>query len=166
MRAVDEEVESGVPAGPVAARGPWALILTSAAGAGLALAAALWSTRAAPPDVWYGSEHLALTPERAAETFLEAYQSGALDRAAQVSAKPLSRKLLARAARGSSATKTGSAPAEHRSFVVQESHRLDDLRLRLLGVLVREGEPDSAGTPVSLTLIRDKSRYVVQEFEW
>jgi len=148
------------------ARSPWAIVLASMLGAGLALATALWLTRDAPPDVWYGSEHLALTPERAAESFIEAYRSGAFQRAARLSTGTLSRSLMERATRRA---EPRADIAQH-AFVVQESHRLDNQSLRLVGVLVptaAEAEAEeSVGKPVSLTLVRHGSRYVVREVQW
>jgi hypothetical protein len=140
-----------------AARALW-LVFFSAALATLALATALWLTRPAN-DLAMGSERLTgSTPERAAESFIEAYRSGEFERAAHFATAELARTLVQ--------PPKQSRSAEHESFIVQESHRLDGQRLRLSGLLLREGQAESEGRSVALTLHKQDERYLVEEITW
>ena len=146
---------------PDASRTLW-LVFGSAVLATLALGAALWLTRP-PADAAMvngrGSVRLiGNTPERAAESFIEAYRSGALERASHFATAELARTLADLPA--------GRPAPEHESFVVQESHRLGAERLRLLGLLVHDGQAESDGTSVSLTLHKQNGRYLVEEITW
>jgi hypothetical protein len=142
-----------------ASRALW-LVLCSAVLATVALTVALWLTRASDEALTASERSAGNTPERAAESFIEAYQSGAYARAAHFAAAPLAQKL---AARPESTVEQASEPE---SFVVQESHRLEQQRLRLSGVLVREGQAEAEGKVVSLTLQKLDGRYLVEEITW
>lgn len=145
---------------PVASRALW-LVLASAVLAASTLSAALWLTRPSS-DALSASERLTgSTPERAAESFIEAYRSGAFDRASHFATGQLAQTL---AARPSSLVER--VETEHESFVVQESFRLESQRLRLAGVLLREGQAESDGEAVSLTLQKHNDRYLVEEITW
>jgi hypothetical protein len=39
-------------------------------------------------------------------------------------------------------------------------------RLRLVGVLLRDGQPESAGKNVALILQKHAGRYLVEEIDW
>jgi hypothetical protein len=143
-----------------ASRALW-LVLCSAVLATVALTVALWLTRTSDEARTASERAAGNTPERAAESFIEAYQSGAFARAAHFAAEPLAHTLAARPA--SSAERAGAEPE---LFVVQESHRLEQQRLRLSGVLVHEGQPEAQGKAVSLTLQRQDGRYLVEEITW
>ena len=136
------------------------LVLGSAALAASSLSVALWLT-APTEDAARANQHLASsTPERAAERFVEAYRGGAFTRAAHFAIGPLAESLSARA---DDDTMQG---LEQQAFVVHESHRLGEQRLRLSGVLVHEGQPEADGTTVSLTLRKHEGRYLVEEISW
>lgn len=140
-----------------ASRPLW-IVLSSALLAGATLTGALWLTRPSEQSSLLASERVSGTPERAAETFIEAYQSGALDRAAHFATGKLAQELKGQT--------RPAAANEHPTFVVQESHRMSGQRLRLLGVLLREGEAESAGKSVSLVLQKQAGRYLVEEIDW
>jgi hypothetical protein len=135
--------------------------MASAIAAAVALAVALWLTRDASAELGHDLKHLTVTPERAAESFILAYRSGAFDRAAELATGELARGLRARYRQGEA-----RVPNSHQTFVVQESHRLSDERLRLLGTLVDDGADERTGTPVSIGLRRLKTRYLVEEIQW
>jgi hypothetical protein len=143
------------------ARALW-VVLASALLAALTLAAALHATRAPDEPVNQAGDRLTGTPERAAESFIEAYRSGAFQRAAYFASGALADDLRARAQREPAA----ATPAARDAFVVHESHRMAQQRLRLLGVLVHDGQAEDAGTPVSLTLHKQNGRYLVEEIAW
>lgn len=143
-----------------ASRPLW-IVLGSALLAGATLASALWLTRPSEQSSVFASERVSGTPERAAESFIEAYQAGALDRAAHFATGKLAQELQAQKRPAPALTAT-----EHPAFVVQESHRMPEHRLRLVGVLLREGEAESAGKSVSLTLQKHAGRYLVEEIAW
>jgi hypothetical protein len=142
-----------------ASRALW-LVLCSALLATVTLSVALWLTRPSDEAASSGERSAGSTPERAAESFIEAYRSGAFERAAHFATGQLAQTLIGRA----------EGPAqramEHESFVVQESHRLEQHGLRLSGVLVREGQAEAEGKAVSLTLQRQDGRYLVEEITW
>jgi hypothetical protein len=145
---------------PAASRALW-LVLASAVLAALTLSAALWLTRPSSEALTASERLLGSTPERAAESFIEAYQSRAFDRAAHFATGELARTLAARPKSLAERVAT-----ERESFVVQESYRLESQRLRLSGVLVREGQTESEGKAVSLTLQKHDDRYLVEEITW
>jgi hypothetical protein len=126
------------------------------------LAIALWLTRPTELTAAFASERMSGTPERAAESFIDAYRSGALDRAAHFATGKLAQTLQAQAKRPQPAP----AANEHEAFIVQESHRLEGQRLRLVGVLVHEGEAESAGKSVSVIVHKHTGHYLVEEIEW
>jgi hypothetical protein len=142
---------------PAATRALW-FVLASAVLAALTLSAALWLTRPRGDGLTASERLTGSTPERAAESFIDAYQSGAFERASRFATGELAQTLAARA--------SDPSDAEHQSFVVHESHRLDAQRLRLSGVLVREGQAESDGRAVSLTLQKHNDRYLVEEITW
>jgi hypothetical protein len=135
-------------------------VLASALLAAATLTLALWLTRPSDQSAAFASERLSGTPERAAESFIDAYQSGAWDRAAHFATGELADKLQQRP------PAERAASADHEAFVVQESHRMQGQRLRLVGVVVREGEAESAGKNVSLVLQKHAGRYLVEEIAW
>lgn len=143
---------------PAASRSLW-VVLASAVLAALTLSAALWLTRSSSEALTASERLLGSTPERAAESFIEAYQSGAFDRASHFATGELAQTLAAR-------PKSLVEHVERESFVVQESYRLESQRLRLSGVLVREGQAESDGKAVSLTLQKHDDRYLVEEITW
>jgi hypothetical protein len=124
------------------------------------LALSLWLTRPSEQSAAFASEHLGGTPERAAESFIEAYRSGAWERAAHFATDELAAKLRQRPHAEHVVT------TDHEAFVVQESHRMQGQRLRLVGVMLREGEDESAAKNVSLVLQKHAGRYVVEEIDW
>lgn len=129
--------------------------------AAIALTAALWWTRPSGAGHAASDRLTGSTPERAAESFIEAYQSGAFERAARFATGELAQTL---AVRPKSLTRHSAAEPE--TFNVLESERLPEGRLRLSGVLVREDEPEAEGRAVSLTLQKHDDRYLVEEFSW
>lgn len=147
---------------PAASRALW-VVLASAVLAALTLSAALWLTRPSGEALTASERLLGSTPERAAESFIEAYQSGAFDRAAHFATGELAQTL---AARPKSLAERPETEPERESFVVHESYRLESQRLRLSGVLVREGQAESDGKAVSLTLQKHDDRYLVEEITW
>lgn len=141
---------------------PFALVLASSVAAAIALVIALRLTRPAVSNAAFTREHLTDTPERAAESFIDAYRDGDFERAAHFATAPLQRKL-----RGEHPLpRADEDPEQHESFVVQESHRKDERTLRLQGVVLREGEDESEGRSLSLTLHKQDGRYLVEEFSW
>lgn len=145
---------------PAASRALW-LVLASAVLAALTLSAALWVTRPSGAALTASERLTGSTPERAAESFIEAYQSGAFERASHFATGELARTLAARPKSFAERVET-----EREAFVVQESYRLEAQRLRLSGVLVREGQAESDGKAVSLTLQKHNDRYLVEEITW
>jgi hypothetical protein len=136
-------------------------VLASAALAALTLSAALWVTRPSGDALTSGERLTGSTPERAAESFIEAYQNGAFDRASHFATGQLAQTLAARPKSLAERIET-----ERESFIVQESYRLESQRLRLSGVLVHEGQAESEGKAVSLTLQKHNGRYLVEEITW
>jgi hypothetical protein len=130
--------------------------------AAVALTFALWLTRPTEQSATFASERLGGTPERAAESFIDAYRGHAFARAAHFATGKLAQTLQAEAQNKQPARAAG----EHEAFVVHESHRMEGQRLRLVGVLVRDGEAESSGKSVSLTLHKAAGRYLVEEIEW
>ena len=143
-----------------AARGLQLVLVSTVLAAG-ALSTALWLTRPRADALTPAERLSGSSPERAAESFIEAYQSGAFARAAHFATGPLAKTLAVRPKSLAERTET-----EHESFVVQESHRLERERLRLSGVLVREGQAEADGRAVSLTLQKHDDRYLVEEITW
>jgi hypothetical protein len=143
-----------------ASRSLW-VVLASAVLAALTLSAALWVTRPSSDALTASERLMGSTPERAAESFIEAYQSGAFDRASHFATGQLAQTLAARPKSLAELIVT-----ERASFIVQESYRLESQRLRLSGVLVRAGQAESEGKAVSLTLQKHNDRYLVEEITW
>jgi hypothetical protein len=141
--------------------GLW-LVLGSALLAALALVVALRLTQPAMSNAAFGREHLTDTPERAADSFIDAYRAGDNERAAHFATPALAKKLLAE----QPLPRADEEPEQHQAFVVQESHRKDDQSLRLQGVLLREGEDENEGRSVSLVLQKLDGRYLVEELTW
>lgn len=142
-----------------ASRALW-LVLASTVLAALTLTAALWLTRPSAEALSASERLTGSSPERAAESFIEAYQSGAFARAAHFATGQLAKVLAVRPA------SLADRAQAHESFVVHESHRLEAQRLRLSGVLVREGQAETEGKAVSLTLQKHNGRYLVEEITW
>jgi hypothetical protein len=137
-------------------------VLASSVCAIAALTFALWLTRARPGDAWELSPALTITPERAAEGFIAAYRTRAFERAASFALGPLAHALHAGTLRPPPAAEGGDA----RLFVLQESHVLKHDKLRLLGVLVLPEQDESAGQPISVTVLRQAGRYWVVDFQF
>lgn len=143
-------------------RFPSLTVLASTLLAGLVLAASLWLTRGQSASAWREEAALTLTPERAAEGFIDASRRRAYERAAHFASGALARELRQRA----KAAQPADDPPDARRFILQESHWLRGERLRLVGVLVNEGEDETAGQNVALTLSRYGDRYLVEDVEW
>jgi hypothetical protein len=140
------------------------LVLLSTLLAAAALLVALQLTRPLDADA-YAGERLAGTPERAAESFIEAYRSGAYERAAHFATGALAEQLRAQA-RTQPQPDARLARARE-TLIVHESHRMEQQRLRLVGVVLRDGQHDERqGTSVSLTLHKPSGRYLVEEISW
>ena len=74
---------------------------------------------------------------------------------------------MARELRGRAKTREpASAPPDARRFILQESHWLRGERLRLVGVLLNDGEAEADGQTIALTLSRHEDRYLVEDVEW
>lgn len=142
-------------------RSPGVVVLSSSLLAAIALSIALWLTRAPSVDAWHTAADLTVTPERAAESFVEAFRRGAYARAASFATGALARSLRTRPPERAATTES-----DRRRFVLQESHWLRQGRLRLVGVLVNDGEDESAGQTVALTLMRREQRYFVEDVQW
>jgi hypothetical protein len=138
------------------------LVLASTVLAALTLTVALRLTRPGVSNLAFTREHLTDTPERAAESFIDAYREGDFERAAHFATRSLAAKLRTERP----LPRADEEPEQHESFVVQESHRKDDQTLRLQGVVLREGEEESEGRSVSLTLHKQAGRYLVEDFSW
>jgi hypothetical protein len=135
-------------------------VIVSSLCATVLLAAGLWLTRARPGDALDLLPALTVTPERAAEGFIAAYRAQAFERAASFATGPLAAALKAKTVR------TAADSGDARVFVLQESHVLKHDKLRLLGVLVLPSQDESVGQPVSVTVIRNASRYWVTDFSF
>ena len=136
----------------------WPLLVSGAAAA-LALCAALWLTRPGEDAAWQESVRLACTPERVAESFVDAYRVRAFGRAARLATGPLAAALQRR--------KDGLTrePEDGRRFVLQESHWLPDGRLRLVGALLRNDEEEAAAPTLDVSLTRRGTRWLVDDVE-
>jgi hypothetical protein len=143
-------------------RSPHWTVLLSSVLAGLALAASLWITRGQSAAAWREEATLTLTPERAAESFIDASRRQAYERAAHFATGPLARELRGRAKSGEPA----SVAPDARRFILQESHWLRAERLRLIGVLVNDGEDETSGQTIAVTLVRHDDRYLVEDVDW
>jgi hypothetical protein len=139
---------------------PLRLGLLSSLAAGAALCLALSVTRPRAGDSSAVERTLRITPERAAESFVDAYQTGAFGRAANFATGTLARSLRERA-KGAAAV--GGAT---RLWVLQESHVLRQDKLRFLGVLVRPDEDESLGWPIALTVVKRDGSYWVEDLHW
>ena len=138
------------------------LVLGSALLAALALTVALRITQPAQSNAAFTREHLTDTPERAADSFVDAYRAGDYERAAHFATPAFAAKLQAQ----KPVPRADEDPDQHETFVVQESHRNTDQSLRLQGVMLREGEEESEGRSVSLKLLKLDGRYLVEELTW
>jgi hypothetical protein len=137
-------------------------VLLSSAAAAAAMGVALWLSR---PEIHEGfAPELAvrITPERAAEGFIEAYLVEDFARAASFATDTFARAVRARAKQNDSAAHGRVAS----TWLLQESHVLRADKLRFVGVLVRPGQDESAGWPLTLTMIRRDARYWVDELHW
>jgi hypothetical protein len=143
------------------ARSPFTLVLLSSAGAAAALTLALTLTRPETHDPFSPNDASQLTPERAAESFIDAYINEDYARAAGTATPAFARSLRARPKHAQS----GRADTTL-SWLLQESHVLPADKLRFVGVLLHPGEEESAGRPVTLTLLRRDGRYRVDELHW
>jgi hypothetical protein len=135
------------------------VLLSSLAAAGT-LAVALFAA-GRPSAAALENEHaLNVTPERAADSFIEAYQAQSFDRAADFATGTLQRALRAKA----------KHPSTHREsarvWVLEESHLLRQDKLRFLGVLVQPDEDESAGCPLALTVVKRDAGYYVEDLHW
>jgi hypothetical protein len=136
----------------------WWLLSSLAASACLALA--LFATRPGAGPSVAEQRVLRSTPERAADSFIDAYQAGAFERAASFATGTLCDALRARA-KGAAAQ--GGNP---RVWVLQESHQLRQDKLRFLGVLMRPDEDESVGWPVALTVVKRDDGFWVEDLHW
>ena len=144
---------------------PSSIIAASCALASIALLVALrWSVPRAGDD-WQIAASLSVTPERAAEGFVDACRRGAYARAASFATGELARAVKERA-RSQLAKLAPPNPPDARRFVLQESQWLRNERLRLIGVLVNANEDESAGQTVALTMMKREQRYYVEDVDW
>jgi hypothetical protein len=137
--------------------GVW-LLSSLAAAAGLSLALTLTRPRAGDSSAL--ERTLRITPERAAESFIDAYQTGAFARAANFATGTLSRSLRSRA------RQPAAVSGQTRLWVLQESHVLRQDKLRFLGVLIRPDEDESLGWPIALTVVKRDGSYWVEDLHW
>lgn len=142
---------------------PAVYVLLSSAAAGAALALTLWSTQPGAFDDHVPERAFRLTPERAAENFIEAYLAEDFVQAATFAAEPFARAVRSRPKRASQQQRA----ANNLRWLLQESHVLRADKLRFVGVLVGPGEDESSGWPVTLTLVRNAgARYRVESLHW
>jgi hypothetical protein len=146
----------------VARRFPLLPLLVSSAAAALALAVALWLTRAdedAGWQTWQQSVRLTSTPERVAESFVDALRAQGFQRAARFATGPLAAGLQQR--------RDGlpREPRDGRRFLLQESHWLPQGRLRLVGALLRSDEQEAGAPTLELTLTQQGGRWLVDDIE-
>jgi hypothetical protein len=137
-------------------------VLLSSAAAVAALGLTLWLTRPGTRDGFAPELAVRITPERAAEDFIEAYLLEDFARAASFATDTFARVVRARSKQRGGAAQSGGA----RTWLLQESHVLRADKLRFVGVLVQPGQDESAGWPVTLTLIRRDTRFWVDELHW
>jgi hypothetical protein len=137
--------------------GSW-LLSSLAATASLALA--LTVTQPRPGDRSAVERTLRITPERAAESFIDAYQAGAFERAANFATGTLARSLRTRAKHAA------AVGGQTRLWVLQESHVLREDKLRFLGVLIHPAEDESLGWPIALTVIKRDGSFWVEDLHW
>lgn len=146
----------------VARRYPLRPLLLSSAAAALALGAALWLTRPSEDagwQTWQQSARLTSTPERVAESFVEALRAQSFQRAARYATGALAAGLQQR---------RDGLPREVRDgrrFLLQESHWLPHGRLRLVGALLRSDEEEAGAPTLELTLTQQGARWWVDDIE-
>jgi hypothetical protein len=141
---------------------PAVSVLLSSAAAAAALGLALWLTRPGTHEGFAPELAVRITPERAAEGFIEAYLVEDFARAASFATDTFARVVTARSKQTISAAHGRVA----RTWLLQESHVLRADKLRFVGVLVEAGQDESAGWPVTLTLVRRDTRFWVDELHW
>jgi hypothetical protein len=144
---------------------PSLIIVASCALATVGLMIALRLTVPHAGDDWQVAAALTVTPERAAEGFVDAYRRGAYARAASFATGQLARAVKQRA-RSQVAKLSPPSQPDSRRFVLQESQWLRHERLRLIGVLVNANEDESAGKTVALTMMKRDQRYYVEDVDW
>ena len=144
---------------------PSSIIAASCALASIAVIVALRLSVPRAGDDWQVAAALTVTPERAAEAFVDAYRRGAYARAASFATGELARAVKQRARSQVAKLSPPSSP-DTRRFVLQESQWLRHERLRLIGVLVNANEDESAGQTVALTMMKRDQRYYVEDVEW
>jgi hypothetical protein len=140
---------------------PTVYLLASSVAAGAALALTLFWTQPELVDGRTPESSLLLTPERAAEGFIEAYLSEDFARAAGFAAEPFAQTVRARPRHDATGVST-----EKLSWLLQETHILRSDRLRFIGVLVQPGQDEASGWPVTLTLERHATRFQVEALHW
>jgi hypothetical protein len=107
------------------------------------------------------------TPERAAESFVAAYTRGDFEQAARFAAGSLARELRARARK--KRLGASSPVVSERRLLIEESFFLTQGRIRLTGIATRDDPPpasQSADWRVSITLVKDAERFLVEELSW
>jgi hypothetical protein len=134
--------------------------LLSSLAASVCLALTLIATRPGAGPSAAEERALRITPERAAESFIDAYQAGAFERAAGFATGTLASALRTRAKR------TAAQGGNTRIWVLQESHLLRQDKLRFLGVLMRPEEDESVGWPVALTVVKRDDGFWVEDLHW
>jgi hypothetical protein len=134
--------------------------LLSSLAAAAVLSLTLTVTRPRPGDNSALERTLRITPERAAESFIDAYQTGAFERAANFATGTLARGLRSRAKRAA------AVGGQTRLWVLQESHVLREDKLRFLGVLIRPDEDESLGWPIALTVVKRDGGFWVEDLHW
>jgi hypothetical protein len=140
---------------------PAGYLIASSATAGAALLLMLFWTRPGMLDSQTPESALQLTPERAAEGFIDAYLSEDYARAAGFALEPFASAVRARPRHDGRV-----ASANTLSWLLQETHMLRGDRLRFVGVLLRPGQDEGSGWPVTLTLERDATRFRVEALHW
>ncbi len=109
-------------------------------------------------------DHPAVTPERAAQDFADAYQARDYATAARLAGGSLRRSLELRARRARlQGTRDLAGP---RQLVIEESFMLSRERLRFRGVLVPDGAAETHGWPVSITVVRRGDRFFAEALQW
>ena len=139
---------------------PVGFCLLSSLAAAACLALTLIVTRPGAGPTAAEERVLRITPERAAEGFIDAYQAGAFERAAGFATGTLARALHTRAKR------SAAQGSNERVWVLQESHVLRQDKLRFLGVLVRPDEDENVGWPVALTVVKRNDSFWVEDLHW
>ena len=140
---------------------PSALVLLSSVGAAATLGAALWLTRPSALDPALLEAPAHATPERSAESFIDAYLAEDYARAARFATPAFAKTVKQRPKH-----RSAQYAVANRRWLLQESHVIRADKLRFVGVLVTPDQDESTGWPVTLTLLRRDGTFRVDELHW